>query len=193
MNSFIHIIPEWLELVSLTFCIGLLACRLWVLTLSARAGFIEQENILDAMWKLLPICAAVMIVSSGANLLLRAAEMSGHPLSSVLPVLPKVIHTHLGRAWLIRIGALILLLITVMAGGRWRGSREVTALMLGIAVIITMTESASGHASDKGDFSVPEIMDFLHLLAVRREEFERHANAAVVVSRETAQAYGAVH
>ena len=166
MNSFIHIIPEWLELVSLTFCIGLLACRLWVLTLSARAGFIEQENILDAMWKLLAICAAVMIVSSGANLLLRAAEMSGHPLSAVLPVLPKVIfHTHLGRAWLIRIGALILLLITVMAGGRRRGSRGIAGLMLGIAVIITMTESASGHASDKGDFSVPEIMDFLHLLA----------------------------
>jgi putative copper export protein len=166
MNSFIHIIPEWLELVSLTFCIGLLACRLWVLTLSARAGFIEQENILDAMWKLLAVCTAVMIVSSSANLLLRAAEMSGHPLSTVLPVLPKVIlHTHLGRAWLIRIGALILLLITVMAGGRRRGSREVIGLILGITIIITMTESASGHASDKGDFSVPEIMDFLHLIA----------------------------
>ncbi len=37
--------------------------------------------------------------------------------------------------------------------------------MLCIAVIIAMTESASGHASDKGDFSIPEIMDFLHLLA----------------------------
>src|SRR5512141_1373045 len=111
MNFFIHIIPEWLELFSLTFCSGLLACRLWVFTISARAGFIEQETILDAMWKLLAVCAAVMIVSSGANLLLRAAEMSGHPLLAVLPVLPKVIfHTHLGRAWLIRIGALILLL-----------------------------------------------------------------------------------
>ena len=37
--------------------------------------------------------------------------------------------------------------------------------MLCIAVIIAMTESASGHASDKGDFTIPEIMDFLHLLA----------------------------
>lgn len=166
MNFFIHIIPEWLELVSLTFCIGLLACRLWVLTLSARAGLIQQENILDAMWKLLAVCATVMIVSSGANLLLRAAEMSGHPLSTLVPVLPKVIfHSHLGRAWLIRIGALIFLLIAVMAGGRRRGSRGVIGLMLGITVIITMTESASGHASDKGDFSIPEIMDFLHLLA----------------------------
>jgi putative copper resistance protein D len=37
--------------------------------------------------------------------------------------------------------------------------------MLGFAVIISMTESASGHASDKGDFSVAEIMDWLHLFA----------------------------
>jgi putative copper resistance protein D len=165
MNFFIHIIPEWLELVSLTCCIGLLACRLWVFTLSARAGFIKQDNILDAMRKLLAVCAVVMIASSGTNLLLRAAEMSGHLLSAVLPVLPKVIfHTHLGRAWLIRIGALILLLITLMAGGR-RDPRGFTGFMVGIAVLVTMTESVSGHASDKGDFSVPEIMDFLHLIA----------------------------
>jgi putative copper resistance protein D len=166
MTSFIHIIPEWLELVSLTFCIGLLACRLWVITLEAHNGFIDQENILTAMRRLLGFCVAIMIVSSGANLILRAEEMSGHPLSTVFSVLPTVIvRTHLGRAWLIRIGALILLLITLPAGGRRSGSRGVTGLMLGIAVVIAMTESASGHASDKGDFSVPEIMDFLHLLA----------------------------
>jgi putative copper resistance protein D len=166
MTFSIHIVPGWLELAALTFCIGLLACRLWFFTLSARAGLNQQENILDAMWKLLSVCAAVMIVSSSADLILRAGEMSGHPLSTVLPVLPKVIfHTHLGHAWLIRIGALILLLLTLALFGHRSKSRGFTGFMLGIAVIITMTESASGHASDKGDFSFPEIMDFLHLIA----------------------------
>jgi putative copper export protein len=166
MTSFIHIIPEWLELAALTFCIGLLACRLWVFTLSATTGFFDQENILANMRRLLGVCMAVMILSSSASLVFRAAEMSGHPLSSVFPVLPTVIfHTHLGRAWLIRIGALVLLSVTLMVGRRRRDSRGFTGFMLGIAVIITMTESASGHASDKGDFSIPEIMDFLHLLA----------------------------
>jgi putative copper resistance protein D len=165
MTSFIHIIPDWLELVALTFCIGLLACRLWVFTRSTSTGFIEQEYILATMRRLLGACMAAMILSSSAIVVLRAAEMSGHPLSEVFPVLPTVIfHTHLGRAWLIRIGALILLLIALVADRR-RDSRGLTGLMLGIAVIMAMTESASGHASDKGDFSVPEIIDFLHFLA----------------------------
>ena len=166
MTSFIHIIPEWLELAALSFCIGLLGCRLWVSTLSANTGFIEQEHILANMRRLLGVCMALMIFSSGVNLIWRAAEMSGHPLSTVFPVLPTVIfRTHLGRAWLIRIVALILLSLTLMAGRRLRDSRGFTGFMLCIAVIIAMTESASGHASDKGDFSIPEIMDFLHLLA----------------------------
>jgi putative copper export protein len=36
--------------------------------------------------------------------------------------------------------------------------------MLLLALIVSMTASASGHASDAGDFSLPEIMDWLHLL-----------------------------
>ncbi len=119
MTFFIHIIPEWLELAALSFCIGLLGCRLWVSTLSANAGFIEQEHILANMRRLLGVCMALMIFSSGVNLIWRAAEMSGHPLSTVFPVLPTVIfHTHLGRAWLIRIVALILLSLTLMVGRR---------------------------------------------------------------------------
>ena len=37
--------------------------------------------------------------------------------------------------------------------------------MLSLGLIIAMTESASGHASDAGDFSVAEIMDWFHILA----------------------------
>jgi putative copper resistance protein D len=166
MTSYIHIIPEWLELVALTFCIGMLGCRLWLFTLSARAGFIEQDKILGNMRRVFVVCIALMIFSSVTNLVLRAAEMSGRPLSTVFLVLPTVIfRTHLGCAWLIRIGALVLLSLTLMVGRRLRETRGFTGFMLGIAVIIAMTESASGHASDKGDFSIPEIMDFLHLLA----------------------------
>ncbi len=166
MTFFIHIIPEWLELAALTFCIGLLGCRLWVSTRSANAGFIEQEHILDNIRRLLGVCMALMFFGSGVNLIWRAAEMSGRPLSTILPVLPRVIfHTHLGGAWFIRIVALVLLSLTLLAGRRLRNARGITGFMLCIAVIIAMTESASGHASDKGDFSILEITDFSHLLA----------------------------
>ncbi len=166
MTAFIHIIPGWLELVSLAFCIGVLVCSLWVLTASARSESSPQRSILASLWRLFGICLAVMIVSTVAELLVRAAEMSGEPVSMVFPVLPTVIfRTHAGRVWLVRIAAIILLSIALKAGRRHRDSRGLLLFMLGFAVVISMTESASGHASDKGDFSLPEIIDWFHLIA----------------------------
>jgi putative copper export protein len=166
MISFFHVIPEWVELVSLAFCIGALVCRLWVLAPSASPELPDQENLLALMWRLFGIGIAAMIASSVVNLLMRASEISGRPLSDVFSVLPVVMfRTHLGRVFLVRIGVLILLLLTLMAAGRYRNSRGLPAFMLCIALVISMTESASGHASDKGDFSIPEITDWLHLMA----------------------------
>jgi putative copper export protein len=91
--------------------------------------------------------------------------MSGQPISGVLPALPTVVlRTHLGKVWIIRMSALALLAMAVAAGRRRPRSRRLPYLMLGCAIVISATESASGHASDAGDFSVPEIMDWLHLL-----------------------------
>ena len=166
MSAFIHIIPGWLELLSLTFCIGALVCRLWVLADSTDSGFSLQEGILASLWRVFGICLTIMIVSSIAELLVRASDMSGRSVSMVFPVLPTVIlRTHAGRVWLVRMAALILLSVGVKAGRRYRDSRGFLLFVLGFAVVISMTESASGHASDKGDFSLPEIIDWLHLMA----------------------------
>jgi putative copper resistance protein D len=161
-----HTVPEWLELTSLAFCIGVLSCRILVFTASAGTGLSYRESLVAGMWRLFGICIAAMIASSVANLLMRAMEMSGQSGSSVFPVLPTVIfRSHVGRVWLIRMVALVILSIALKAGGRYRDSRGFLAFMFGITIVISMTESASGHASDKGDFSIPEIMDWLHLLA----------------------------
>jgi copper resistance protein D len=166
MITFIHTLPEWIELVTLNFLIGLLGCRLWAFGRSASSASLDQEAIRLGIRRMLGVCVTLMIFSSSVNLILRAAEMSGHPLSTVTLVLGTVIfHTHLGHAWLIRIGALFLLFLALVVTRRSRDSRAFTVFMLAIAVVIIMTESASGHASDKGDFSIPEIMDFIHFLA----------------------------
>ena len=165
--SFIHTIPEWLELISLTFCIGILVCRLWVLGVSSGNGQTYQGNLITRMWRFLGIGISAAIVSSAAELLVRAMEMSAQPFSSVFAVLPTVVfRTHIGHVWLIRIAALLLLFIIIFAAaGRYRDSRRLLFFMLGLGFIISMTKSASGHASDAGDFSLPEIMDWLHLIA----------------------------
>ncbi len=166
MTAFIQIIPEWFELVSLAFCIGALVCLLWVLKTAGPNGSSDQGTIFVSVWRLFGICLSVMVVSSIAELLMRAAEMSGRPVSEVFPVLGTVIfRSHAGRVWLIRMAAVMLLLILLKAGRTYRDSRGFLLLVLGLMALISMTESASGHASDKGDFSLPEIMDWLHLLA----------------------------
>lgn len=165
MNTFIHIIPEWLELIALAFCIGTLVCRLLVLQASIETES-PQGNLLSIMWRLFGIGIAVMIAGAVGNILIRAIEISGQPFSEVFPVLPTVVfRTHLGHAWLIRITALMFLSVIFMVGRRFRDSHEFLFFMLCVTLFISMTESASGHASDKGDFSIPELTDWLHLLA----------------------------
>jgi putative copper resistance protein D len=165
MTEFLHVIPAWLELICLAICIGALVCRLWVLDDSVDA-VPSRGKIPARFWQLLRICIAAIIVCAIADLLIGAADMSGSAITVVFPLLPTVIlKTHFGRVWTIRIAALLLLMVTMQVGRKYRESRGVLFLMLAFGLIVAMTESASGHASDAGDFSIAEIADWLHLLA----------------------------
>jgi putative copper resistance protein D len=160
-----HVIPEWLELISLSFCIGVIVCRLWFFTHSTQGEFSYQENFVSRMWTLFCFGLAFMIAGSMAELLSRTAEMSGQPFPAFFSALPTVLfRTHYGVVWITRIGALLLLALSKTAV-RYRDKRAFLFPMLLLGMIVAMTASASGHASDAGDLSLPEIMDWLHLLA----------------------------
>jgi putative copper resistance protein D len=166
VTVFIHTLPAWFELIFLAICTGALVCCLWVLDASAGAGFPSQEKILARLWRSFGIGIAAIIACTIAALLIGTAEMSGSPIPAVFPLLPTVIlKTHFGRVWLIRMASLILLSVVVSTGRRYRDARTFLYLLLGAGVIIAFTESASGHAADAGDFSLAEIMDWLHVLA----------------------------
>jgi putative copper export protein len=92
-------------------------------------------------------------------------EMSGQSVSEIASVLPVVLFkTHYGTVWLIRVAALVLL-VGAKTAMRYRDTRTFLVFMLILSLAVSMTSSASGHGSDAGDFSVPEIMDWLHLTA----------------------------
>jgi putative copper export protein len=161
----IRIFIEGFQLICLTFCMGVIICRLWFFTPSMQAEFSYQGNTVSGMWKLFCFGLAFLIVGSVAGLVFRSMEMSGQPVSEIVSVLPLVLFkTHYGTVWLIQIAALVLLAMAKTAV-RYRDTRTFLALMLILALAVSMTSSASGHGSDAGDFSVPEIMDWLHLLA----------------------------
>jgi copper resistance protein D len=167
-ERFIHGIPNAFDLLALTTCIGALGCRVWVLQLTDKAmEGLDFESLLTNLWRLLGACIAVLVLSSAVLLSARTAEMSGLPITAILPIVPTVLFkTHYGKIWLIRVVA-----ITVLCIGWWRGKRHLDSLvisvfMVGAGALIAMTRSAAGHAADAGDLSIPELMDWLHLMAV---------------------------
>ena len=164
MSLLLHVMPDWIGLVSLACCTGVLVCSQWVVGTARGDTNPFLEELRAGMWQVLRIGAAVLFVSSILGLLVRAGEMSGYPITGLRPAIPTVLfRTHLGHAWLMRMAAIIGLLAT--AAGGFRRSRPSRCFMLGCAIVVSAMDSASGHASDAGDFSVPEIMDWLHLTA----------------------------
>src|SRR5512143_3377862 len=102
---------------------GILSCRLWVLS-PPSAGLSLNANLLSRMFLLFGVGIGGIMASGVADILVRAAEMSGKPLQAVLPVLATVIlKTHIGRIWLIRMAALILLSVAMITARRSRNSR----------------------------------------------------------------------
>jgi copper resistance protein D len=166
-DAILHAVPTVFDLLALATCLGTLGCCLWVLpALAVVPGATDIEAVLAALWRLLVICVAALTVSSLAELIGRAAEMSGQPLPAILPVLPTVLfHTHYGWVWLMRPVALTVLWLAWWRGRSTPRSRLIPAVMFGAGALIAMTRSASGHAADWGDPSLPELSDWVHLMA----------------------------
>ncbi len=166
-DKLIHIIPTLLDLLALTTCIGALGCRLWVLPPDMKSmNALDSETLLTRLWQLLAVCIMLLILSGTLLLATRAAEMSSLSVIAILPVLPKVLFkTHYGQMWLLRAVAMIVLWIGWLLGRQRLDSQAIPAFMLGFGAIIAFTRSASSHASDAGDLRLPELMDWLHLMA----------------------------
>jgi putative copper resistance protein D len=159
MDILIHSIPLWVELISIAFYTGILTFFLFVLS-DAENHDPQTQN---RLWLPFFVSVAAAMVGSVIDLLLRVGEMSGETVISSFPMVPTVLfNTHSGRVWLIRIVCLVLMLVA----GKIRkicDMRLVLIVLFCLAIITAFTESASGHAADKGDFSVAEIMDWIHL------------------------------
>jgi putative copper resistance protein D len=164
MNEFLHILPTWGFLVSLSLCIGTLVCRLGVLAPGTEGEVTDHTGLVARLWSLLALSIALIALCSIAGLVGRAAEMSGYPVRTVLPLLPAVVlKTHFGKIWLIRMAALALFAVLVVSGEKYRNARLYLSLLLVVATVIAFTHSATGHAADSGDFSIAELVDLLHL------------------------------
>jgi putative copper resistance protein D len=159
MDILIHSMPHWVELISIAFFTGILVFSLFILSDAEN----PDPRLRNRLWLFFLVSVAAAIVGSVINLLLRVGEMSGETVISSFPMVPSVLFkTHSGRVWLIRIVCLVLMFVTGKIK-KIRGTRLVLIVLFCLSTIIAFTDSASGHAADKGDFSVAEIMDWIHL------------------------------
>src|SRR5262245_40800703 len=165
-DSIWHVIPTAFDLLALTTCLGMLGCLLCVVpALRAVPEAIGVDAVLASLWRWLGGSLAALSLSSLTELAGRSAEMSGQPLSGILPVLPTVLfHTHYGRVWLLRPIALAGLWLGWWVGRRKPGSRLIARLMFGAGALMAMARSGSGHAADWGDLTGPEVIDWVHLM-----------------------------
>ncbi len=166
-DPLLHSLPTLLDLLALVTLLGVLSCHLWVLPREADvegrgAGFVTWVGLS----RLLGWALVLLTFTSVLVLVDRTVEMSQQPLSAAMPFLPTVLFkSHYGRVWWARTGAVLAL---------WLGWRmlvrrrrlDVSALMFCAAALVAWTYSATGHASDRGDFTLAEGMDWLHMLAV---------------------------
>ncbi|WP_082016776.1 copper resistance D family protein [Cupriavidus sp. IDO] len=153
------------DLLALATCIGVLGFRIWVVRFQDELPQPSTATVMP-LWWLVGICLAVLTLSSVGELIRRTMEMSGRPLAEVGLVLPQVLsQTHFGRVWLLRPVGLLVLWSGWCARPRL-GSPVITAVMLAAACLFAASRSLSGHAADWGDITLPELMDWSHLLAV---------------------------
>jgi putative copper resistance protein D len=160
MDILIHSMPLWIELISIAAFTGILVFFLSIISDAEN----PDPRLQNRLWLLFFVSVAMAMTVSVIILLLRVGEMSGESVISSFTMVPSVLFkTHSGHVWLIRVVCLILMLV-VGKIRKIRDTRLVLTVLICLSIIIAFTESASGHAADKGDFSIVEIMDWLHLL-----------------------------
>ncbi|MBA2491699.1 MAG: CopD family protein [Gammaproteobacteria bacterium] len=163
-TQYLSIAVTVVDLLALVVCIGALACRFWLI---ADTGVMHEADAhILLLWQTIGICVAALTLSSIMLLFVRTAVMSERPLNEIFPVLsPVIFRTHFGKAWMIRFLGLGLAWLGWLWSGRSLQSRIGWGFMLVAVTLIAASRSASGHAADAGDFTLAEVIDWLHIFA----------------------------
>lgn len=111
-------------------------------------------------------CSLLMLAAAPTQLLLLAASMTGDASWKLAwSSLPDVVTTHAGHA--LTIGFCFVPFLLVLSLFPWAFSRK-TGTWTGIALILAITayRATLGHAASDGDFTLRELVQFLHLSSI---------------------------
>lgn len=147
------------DIVALAAVIGSVAVGLWIIPEEARESFHRP------LWRLTGASLGTLTASSVVLLVGRTLEMSRQPLHDVGHWLPLVLReTSFGHIWMVRPVMLIVAWAAWLIGYRPARQRAAYGVLLAAAVI-AFTRSATGHPADQGQWTAPEWVDCVHLIA----------------------------
>jgi putative copper export protein len=178
-------LSPFLDLSAIFLVIGALTARLWIFTKSeparpaadqpetAQSDAAQSDTLADlardSLGRILTGALVLLTLTTLTVLLVRTAEMSQQSLLDAFAMAPTVVQkTHYGAVWLVRVLALGILWLAWALGGaasRYRCSTPITLAMLACASVIAWSYSATGHAADRGDFTLQQWIDLLHVMA----------------------------
>ena len=146
---------------SIAIFTGLLLASNWLSRTESSPPFDDRIRLL------LPLASGTLLVSQIAQLFLLTIEFSGaSTVGAILSALQDVSTTHAGTiAAATAAASLLLLLVSLLPRRRVRQSGSVLLLSLLLGVVLLL-RSASGHASTEGNFSLAELLQFLHLVGM---------------------------
>ncbi len=141
--------------------VGALSWRLWVLP--PRLDAARLESAWTRIRQVLLLAVLGLTLTTPVLLLVRAADMGRQTLLGALPLLPRVLAaSHYGTVWQVRAGAVVVLWVGLWT--IWEGAGKGSAALMAVAMLaIAWSYSAAGHAAAFGDFSLVQIVDWVHI------------------------------
>jgi putative copper resistance protein D len=139
---------------------GLAMARLWL----ARD---MEEKLAKGLQRRVIVCALAMLAGLFAQAFLAVATMTGSSsFTAVRDQFTDVMTgTHAGRALLCNTAIALVFLALTVVRGMWH-SRVRTAVLLNILAVLAATRAATGHPAADGDFTLPELAQFVHLASI---------------------------
>jgi len=151
------VLVQWWSLTAVAALIGAVVLDLAVLPQSSP----EVATARRRLGRWIVGWAVMVLLASGAALIVRATTMAGGRLDLAMRAIPTVLtHTHFGAIWIARltsVGAFLVVWHLPFRLARFIG----LLLVLGVS----LTTSLTGHAADWGSLTVSVFFDWVHVAA----------------------------
>lgn len=140
--------------------VGLVIVSLWLQSDS-------EERLRGRLRRGLELCSAVMLLALAAQTYLLTTTMIGSTDFTAVrgQFVTVMTATHAGRVLLCSVCITLALLVLLAVQRRWK-SRTQTWSLLAVLVALAAIRAASGHPAADGDFTLPEFVQFIHLLSI---------------------------